>query len=965
MDRTTAAARRLEAISLILLTLGVISTVTVSAQTARAPAKGGLTPAWLLLGRDLTKRGEFPQAIDVFENALKSGPMDVRGRVECLIDLGILRWNTDELEASLEALDGALSEAKSAGLADRSAYIQRMIDIERTFVRALRLRADGNNAGSGQAFSQALAGAEAIKSREHRLKILRAWSMSFLYAADGRGKYLELNLEALALAAALNHRGETSASETSIGTYYWMRGESSRALTHFLGALYVIQGQGSKRGIVRCLSNVATAYISLGDVIKANDYVSEALGIPDPGGGGMVASTLLINLGRIFDALGRSSDDPSYYERAKESFASYFGLPKSVRDPLLDELARVGVARVEIAAGEIAEAEADLATALKNAGKLKDAAIAQISRVELGGVALARGRTDEAEGHFRAALDAAGAPRSAISGIGAHSGLGRCYEEQGDYAKAVAEYSRAVEIVTAGGAKIEDDAQRAEFLSRSREPFQALMGLYFELSAKTGREAFVYEMFRLAESCRAGAFLDYAEQEKDPGGARDRTIARPEEMSLSAERLGYLERLSKGGLDEAAASELETRIRHIDDMLDVRIRDDRASAAAPAGLASAVSLSVLRGSLLPDDAAFIEYFLGDERSYVIGVTRTGLRVASLPAAGDLQDSLIAYLSFLENPRPPAAKASAAAHRLYLDLLAPVEGLLSPRTSHLIIVPDGVLFRLPFETLMPAPTGHPARDFLINRFRVSYAPSASALASLRRRPKSTYKKEVLAFGVSDYPRRVEGPEGPAARTPTQVLDDLYKRSGFSLSPIPYAGKEIEDLAAAAGPGRADVYAGPKAGEGLLKSLDLSAYRVIHFACHAFSDENYPLRSSLVLSTEADKEEDGYLQVSEMYRMRLSADLVVLSACQTGRGKVLKNAGLLGLPGVFFAIGGRSIVSTLWRIDDRSAASFMKAFYDGYFSGMGKAEALRRAKLKMIAARAGHPYYWAAYTLTGEF
>jgi len=104
---------------------------------------------------------------------------------------------------------------------------------------------------------------------------------------------------------------------------------------------------------------------------------------------------------------------------------------------------------------------------------------------------------------------------------------------------------------------------------------------------------------------------------------------------------------------------------------------------------------------------------------------------------------------------------------------------------------------------------------------------------------------------------------------------------------------------------------------------------------------------------------------MYRMKTSADLVVLSACQTGGGKIARNEGISGLPRVFFYMGARSVISTLWPIHDKAAASFMDYFYDAYFRGAGKAEALQAAKKKMARTRYAHPYFWAAYTLAGQY
>ncbi|MGA2532161.1 MAG: CHAT domain-containing protein, partial [Candidatus Aminicenantales bacterium] len=385
-----------------------------------------------------------------------------------------------------------------------------------------------------------------------------------------------------------------------------------------------------------------------------------------------------------------------------------------------------------------------------------------------------------------------------------------------------------------------------------------------------------------------------------------------------------------------------------------------------AALTLPLSLNTLQNSLLTEHSALVEYLLGDERSYLICVTKNSFHLASLPSAQSIQDSLTAYLSFLEDPSIPAPKGLPAARRLYTDLLQPVEGFIPVSVDHLIIVPDGILFRLPFETLaLPGTEPSSAASYLNNRYVISYAPSASALSFLARKPKTTYPKEVLAFGVPEYPRQNRGATVEGFYSAASVLDELYKRNGFIMAPIPNARREIRGLANRVPPDKADLYSGDKATEGAFKHLDLEAYRLIHLACHAFSDDRYPLRSALVFSAGQDDREDGFLQVSEMYDLRTNADLVVLSACQTGRGKIVRNEGILGLPRIFFYMGARSVISTLWPVHDKAGAAFMDYFYDAYFRGNGKASALQFAKQKMAGTKYSHPYYWASYTLTGEF
>ena len=410
---------------------------------------------------------------------------------------------------------------------------------------------------------------------------------------------------------------------------------------------------------------------------------------------------------------------------------------------------------------------------------------------------------------------------------------------------------------------------------------------------------------------------------------------------------------------------MATRIVQIDDLLDAAVFDRYGAGDRAARPLRPITLEVLQSRIPDDRTAVLEYLLGESRSILFCIKKDSFDLIELPPAREIDDALSGYLSYLEDPSISVRKGLPAAQRLCRMLLTPALRSLPARVDRLVIVPDGVLFRLPFEALaLPAPDAtEPV--YVNDRFALSYAPSASSLDPSATGRDVRYDKDALAFGVSKYPRRARLAGGSTPLAPSTILDDIYGRRGFAIESIPNVKDEIADLERRFPAGRIDAYQGQLATERTLKGLDLGAYRLIHLACHAFSDDSHPLRSALLLSPEADDREDGYLQVSEMYDLRTNADLVVLSACQTGRGTIVMNEGNLGLPRVFFYMGARSVLSTLWPVNDKAGTVFMRHFYDAYFSGEGKAEALRAAKRAMGRTRFAHPYFWASYVLTGGF
>jgi CHAT domain-containing protein len=252
----------------------------------------------------------------------------------------------------------------------------------------------------------------------------------------------------------------------------------------------------------------------------------------------------------------------------------------------------------------------------------------------------------------------------------------------------------------------------------------------------------------------------------------------------------------------------------------------------------------------------------------------------------------------------------------------------------VIAGDGVLHLLPFEALEDE-----AGRLLLERYVVSYAPSASVAGALHARHSARERASGRLLAYAE-------PPSPA------------------LGPLPLAGREVREIVALFPPGAADVRRGGEATEGWLKSARLEAYGVLHFATHGTYDDRAPGRSALVLAP--GQGEDGRLQVREIAALALRARLVSLSACDTGLGEVVTGEGVVGVARAFLNAGADAVAMTLWRIPDASTAELMRRFYRHLRAGQPAAEALRDAKLELRAGRAARraPFHWAGVVLTGD-
>ncbi|HSG40879.1 MAG TPA: CHAT domain-containing protein, partial [Thermoanaerobaculia bacterium] len=241
-------------------------------------------------------------------------------------------------------------------------------------------------------------------------------------------------------------------------------------------------------------------------------------------------------------------------------------------------------------------------------------------------------------------------------------------------------------------------------------------------------------------------------------------------------------------------------------------------------------------------------------------------------------------------------------------------------------------------------------------------SATVYAELgRSKPSSRTPGEerLAALGDPAYPLKPGSPADP------EVRDSV--RRGLTLKPLPGSRREIEAITTLYP--QAKVYLGREATEEKAKSIGAQT-DFVHFACHGLLDEEFPLNSALALTLPeepAEGRDNGLLQAWEIFEsIRLDADLVTLSACDTALGREMGGEGLVGLTRAFQYAGARSVLASLWGVSDRSTADLMKRFYSHLKQGRSKDEALRAAQIDLIRRKGfAHPYHWAAFQLTGDW
>jgi CHAT domain-containing protein len=413
------------------------------------------------------------------------------------------------------------------------------------------------------------------------------------------------------------------------------------------------------------------------------------------------------------------------------------------------------------------------------------------------------------------------------------------------------------------------------------------------------------------------------------------------------------------------------------------------AATSPSSAASTqpLTLAQMQAEIGDNDNVLLEYALGDDRSYAWLVDGNGISQFELPPGAEIRNRARAFrealapivaheheapLAYLQRRRRAKNLQSIKAKDLAEVLLGPLN---LPPGKRLLIVPDGPLQYVPFGAL-PV-TGTKGVTALIESHELAMLPSASVLAVLRktaaRRPPPTNGVAVFADPVfekrgmtSSSANRNVAVALPRSRDLNRALQDA---SGWQHIPsLPGSHTEALAIRQIVGPEHTRLAVGFDANRRSVIDGWIADYRIVHFATHGIVDTRHPEMSGLILSlfNARGEPQDGYLRLSDIYNLKLSADLVVLSSCESALGRNLESEGTIGLPRGFLYAGARSVIASLWKVDDDATAILMKDLYRRIQLGESPSKALRDAQFTLSKdQRFSDPYYWAGFVLEGDF
>jgi CHAT domain-containing protein/Tfp pilus assembly protein PilF len=729
---------------------------------------------------------------------------------------------------------------------------------------------------------------------------------------------------------------------------YDLQNECAQSLQH-AKAVLALGKELKSRYLGRDIGNVGGAYACLGDMTEAINYYNQALEISadprNPDSSNLVS--VLTNIAEV------------NYSEALPLLERALTVSQNITNPTMKMRVLLGLGALYQQNGDHAKALERTLSALKIAQQTGVAVPEGNSWNLLGRIYFSMSDiTNATEAHNQALAigERTNTPQVVWNAL---AGLAAVFEKQGKVEQAVQHYRQAIETIEDVRSRIGISEDRASFLSDKVEIYEKLIDLL--IASKKNVEAFHY-----VERARARAFLDLlAEAKVDVESAAPDLTNRHEQLQqrisqltteLIKERSQETSRQSKTKIAELEKGLSQADIELADWLRELRRRNPRYAALK---YPEPITLDAAQ-RMLDDQTILLSYSLAEPQSFLFALTRNDFQVKRLPLESTIRESvrkLLMAITDKNNPAPVEYRRQAAF--LSQQLLQPVSNMLAGK-KELVIVADGALQRLPFELLFlpgAAAQGDLRKlPYLITRFAISYAPSASVLAELQKEQHASAPKKFIAFGDPVYEQHYR-----------DLVVSTVRAAGstFNFQPLAHSREEIDGIANLFAANERELFFGEDANEENVKAPQrLSNYRLVHFSTHGYINETRPRFSGLVLSlTGKMQSEDGLLSAYEIFNLKLNADLVVLSACETGLGKEIKGEGLMSLMRAFMYAGTPSVVVSLWNVNDESAADLMIRFYRNLKTGMSKSEALRQAQLETIRDN-GFPFYWAPFVLVGK-
>jgi CHAT domain-containing protein/Tfp pilus assembly protein PilF len=923
------------------------------------------------IGNVYNRIGDYPKAFSYYEQSLKISKEigDKNGEGSTLGNIGNVYDNLGDYPKALSYYEQSLKIKREIG--DRNGESNILNNIGNVYNRigdypkalsyhekSLKIRRkieDKNGEGStlgniGNIYDNLGDYPKALSYYEQSLKIKREIGDrngesnilnnigNVYYKLGDYPKALSYHEQSLKISKEIGDKNVEGNNLNNIGLVYNDLGDYPKALSYYEQSLKINREIGNKNVEGYNLGNIGIVYNSLGDYPKALSYYEQSLKIKREIGDKNGESGDLNNIGNVYNNLGDYPKALSYFDQSLK-VSKEIGVPTST---------------IELNIGDALLEQGWLKEAYEVFQRLKDP-------IRLGRYYVRTGDFKKAEDEFAYSVEkneAKTIPTAEFLLTG-YIGLGLSYEGLKDYPKAKGYFQKGIDLIEKQRGAL-GGAGRERFLEAKVQGFSRLEpynGMIRSLIKERGKDCQKISLL-YAERVKSKTFLEMLATRGVKGKTEeDKAILEKEkeyqqELRVLRKRMEVLEGLGAKA-PQGELPQLKKELEKKETEFERFIKEVKLQNSELASLISVTPTPVEKiQSLLEKETTLLEYYATEETLYAWLLTKSDIKVFEIAIKEkELAKKLDEFL--LPNISTRSIKVKAvitfavgeeykkettekereknrqnfvkAASELYQLILAPLEKEI--KAWNLIIVPHGVLHKVPFSTL------YDGQRYLAEKYAFSVLPSASVIENVVKKRKAEKEKLlVLANPKTDY---------------------------ASLEFAEIEGKTISKLFP-----QNEVYSGEKATETIAKKK-ASSFNIIHFATHGEFNDRQPLQSGLLLAK--DEENDGYLQVHEIFGINLrNANLVTLSACETALAKIIGGDDLVGLSRGFIYAGTPSILATLWKVDDPATYKLMELFYKNWKQGMSKPEALRIAQMTLKnMPQYRHPYYWAPFVMIGDW
>jgi CHAT domain-containing protein/Flp pilus assembly protein TadD len=899
------------------------------------------------IGRVHYMEEDYDVALNYYHKSLSISESlkDSSGIADSLNHIGLVYYLIAENDKGLEYLKQSLALRET--LKDDTAIASSLNNI------GLVQRELGNNESAITHFKKSLSIRE--KQGDKAGIALLMCSLGSVEVAQGNYKEaLEHYQTGIQIYQTLGNKAQMANALGTLGQIYDSQGNYRLALESYQKSLKLYEQTEQKTGVTHILNMIGNLHYAQGNSNVALDYLNKALRLEEESKDKRDIANTLVVLGDHYTREGDNEKALTYYQKS-------LTIAEEIQQRYLSSLLLNKIANVQAGMGNFEMAKTTLEQSLEISKQIDN-------KVAITGSLNSIGTIHYKQQNYVQAMDFAERSVVLAKTVGERSvlweslsNLGKAQAALNEPDKAIRSFENAIQTIESlrvDVAGAEEDKQR--FFENKLTPYHLIVDL---LLHKSGSEpaALAY-----AERAKSRVLLEVLQSGRINIAGALTSDELDQERTLNQKLISLNREVQKAKLDQKLNDSRQKELTASLDKARLDLEQFRTNiyAAHPElkihrGESEVITPEALNKLLSDPKEAFLEYVVTQEKTFLFVISKEENKVSvdtNVFTINVKQNELASCISNFRNQmadRKPNFRAEAAA--LHNLLITPASEIL--KTKHnLVIVPDDVLWELPFQALLSG------KDrYLLEDYSLYYVPSLTVLNEMKKNRKQ--KQNSVAINLFAM-------GNPALGTKTREnVKEIFRNA--NLDPLPQAEKEVQELAKLYGIDQSAIYIGSNAREDRVKN-EASKYHVLHFASHGLLNNATPLYSQILLAQNDAQQEDGLLEAWEILNLKLNADLVVLSACDTALGKIEKGEGMIGLTWALFVAGVPNTVVSQWTVDSSSTTELMIQFHkklklllSDSTSRTPIPDALRAAALNLLKTdEYRHPFYWAPFVVIGS-